>query len=171
MVRDTVPLPTQIAACRDRLIEEIYIVDPVLIVTLGGTAAEHVLDRKVTITKDRGRTVHTFIPGYTMRPVLTEKKGVWTRKVHGEVVRPTEVNEVRYVVLPTLHPAYVLRKIGDRGANSPLRQFGDDIRQAVKIYERYLVEALRLEPTSTSDADLSTVGEEMHDGEYTEAGS
>jgi len=164
LYKDKVPLPTQIEACRPRLHEEIYIVDPILIVTLGATAAEHVLGRSVAITKERGRTQHATIPGGTLRPVLTDKKQVWGRKVHGQYVLPTETNEVQYLVLPTVHPAYVLRKIGDRGADSPLRQFADDLRLAVKTYERYLVEALGVEPTSTSDADLSDVGGE-YDGE------
>jgi len=169
MLKDSVPLPTQIAACRPRLLEEIYIVDPVLIVTLGGAAAEALLERHVTITKERGSTVHVNIPGFTERAVLTDKKKVWGHNVRGEYVRPTEQNMVRYLVLPTLHPAYVLRKVGDQGANSPIRQFGDDIRRAVKIYERYLVEALGIEPTSTSDADLSTLGGEHDDEELAEA--
>jgi len=161
--RDQVPLPTQIAACQKRLWEEIYIIDPVLIVTLGAAAATAVLGRNVAITKDRGRTEHCSFPGGLLRTVRTEKKQVWGRKVHGEYVLPTEPNEVRYLVLPTLHPSYVLRKVGDLGAGSPLRQFAEDMRKAVKIYERYMVEALNTEPTSTSAVDLSDMNGDLYD--------
>ncbi len=152
--RDQVPLPTQIESCRKRLYEEIYIVDPVLIVTLGATASEAVLKRPVSITKERGRAVHCDIPGGTLRAVLTDKKKVWGRKVHGEYTLPTEQNEVRYLVVPTLHPSYVLRKFNDRGSGSPLQQFAEDIRLAVKTYERYLIETTGKVPTSTSDVDI-----------------
>lgn len=156
--RDSVPKPQEIEACLPRLHEEIYIVDPVLIVTLGATAAEKLLNRNVSITMERGRTEAISIPGATMRAMHTEKRQVWGRKVQGEMRFPTEQNMVRYLVLPTLHPAYVLRKLGDRGANSPLRQFGDDLRLAVKIYEWHMVHVLGRDPATMSNADLSNLG-------------
>lgn len=158
MYRDCPPKPTEIAACMPRLYEEIYLVDPVLIVTLGGTAAEAILQRNVAITNERGRTQEMSIPGATARAVHTEKRGVWGRKVHGEMRFPIEQNQVRYLVLPTLHPAYVLRKLGDRGVNSPLRQFGNDLRLAVKIYEWHMVNVLGRDPATLSNADLSQLG-------------
>lgn len=158
MYRDVVPKPLELEACQPRLQEEIYIVDPVLIVTLGATAAEAVLGRSIAITKERGRTVHCKVPGATARAMHTERKQVWGRKVRGEMLFPVEQNEVRYLVLPTLHPAYVLRKLGDRGENSPIRQFGDDLRLAVKIYEKHMLEVMGREPSAYSHADLSNIG-------------
>lgn len=166
--RDCPPKPTEIATCLPRLYEEIYLVDPVVIVTLGGTAAETILQRNVAITNARGRTEAIAVPGATARAVHTEKKQVWGRKVHGEMKFPIEQNEVKYLVLPTLHPAYVLRKIGDRGANSPIRQFGDDLRAAVKIYEWHMVNVRGIDPGSlsrNSDADLSNIGAGYDEGE------
>jgi len=165
--RDCPPKPLEIQACMPRLYEEIYLVDPVLIVTLGGTATEALLRRNVAITNARGRTEAISIPGATARAVHTEKKKVWGRKVHGEMKFPIEQNEVKYLVLPTLHPAYVLRKIGDRGAHSPIRQFGDDLRAAVKIYEWYMINVRGVDPVSFqhSDADLSNIGAEYDDEE------
>ena len=163
--RDCAPKPIEIEACLTRLYEEIYIVDPVLIVTLGGTAAEALLQRNIAITNVRGRTEEMVIPGATYRAMHTEKKQVWGRKAHGEMKFPIEQNEVKYLVLPTLHPAYVMRKIGDQGANSPLRQFGNDLRAAVKIYEWHMNNVMGYDPgTLHMNADLSTIGA-GYDGE------
>lgn len=159
--KDRVPLPPEINACKARLYEEIYIVDPILIVAVGGTAAEHLLNRSITITRERGNPQECVIPGATQRPVLTDKKKVWGRKIHGTYQLPTEQNEVTYLVLPTIHPSFVLRKGADMGKNSPLSLFVSDIRSAVKIYERYLIEVLGEEPKLDTDVDLTdTVNEE-----------
>lgn len=168
LFRDQVPTPKQIDACKMRLWEEIYIIDPVLIVTLGATAAEVMLGRSVSITRERGRTEHCTVPGVTYRASHTERKGVWGRRLPGKgMCFPVEQNEVQYLVLPTLHPAYVLRKLGDHGANSPVRQFGEDLRTAAKIYERYTVEALGIDSMMTLDVDLSNIGAEYEPEEGT----
>lgn len=158
--RDVVPTPTQIQACAARLYEEIYLVDPVVIVALGVTAAEFLTGRSVSITRERGNTVQIEIPGATNRPVLTDKKQVWGRKVHGVYQLPTETNMVTYTTVLSMHPSYVTRKENDLGLNSPIKQFVADIRAAVKIYEKHLVEALGVEPTVTPDVDLTDMGEE-----------
>lgn len=161
--RDQVPLPTQIEKCQARLHEEIYLVDPVLIVTLGAPTSSAVLGHPVPFSYKPSNPEQCVIPGASLRPVLTAKKQAWGRSIHGTFQLPTEINEVRYLVLPTFHPAFVNRKINDQGLNNPLQKFGADIRLAIKIYERYLVEALGTEPTSTSDVDLSDVGGENGD--------
>lgn len=138
---DVVPSPTAIKECLPRLYEEIYLVDPVVIVSLGVPASEALLQRQVRITKERGKPQHIEIPGATWQASLTDKKGAWLRKAHGEVIMPTEQNQVRYLVVPTLHPALVLRRVADKGVSSPFRQFVEDVRHAHKLYERYLIEA------------------------------
>jgi uracil-DNA glycosylase len=157
LMRDSTPIPKQIEACRPRLHDQIYNIDPILIVATGATAAEHVLGRPVTITRERGSFHECSIPGATLRPVLTDKKQIWGRKIHGTYQLPTEVNEVRYTVLLTIHPSFVRRKGSDMGRESPLRLFAADIRLAVKTYERYVSEVFGRELTSTSDVDLSDV--------------
>ena len=151
---DIPPLPVQSAACRARLLEEIYLVDPIVIVTLGVPASEAVLGRSVTITRERGRPQHIEIPGAMYKPSLTDKRKVWGRKAHGEMVWPTERNGVRYLVIPTLHPAFVLRKTADLTGRSPFNNFLDDIRLVVKIYERYIIEVHKIEPRFTADAQI-----------------
>lgn len=165
MMKDEPPLPSHIMACSERFYEELYIVDPILVVSLGGKACEMLTKGPATILKQRGQLSTIEIPGASTRAVLTEKKGVWVRKVKGQLAMPVEPNQVEYMLLPTLHPAYVLRKLRDQHAdNSPLAQLVADLRLAVKIYERYLLEAFNREPTGMSD----TPDEEITADEYEE---
>jgi uracil-DNA glycosylase len=138
--KDEPPSPIHIKECLPRLYEEIYLVDPVVIVSLGGKAAEALVGGSVTITTERGKEREIVVPGVTHRAQMTEKRGAWLRKVHGQFVAPTEQNEVRYLLIPTLHPAYVDRKLSDKGPTSPFRQFFADIKKAAKLFERYQLE-------------------------------
>ncbi len=135
---DMPPKPLEWGACLDRLHEEIYLVDPVLIVSLGGTAAEALIGKSVTITKTHGQPVEITIPGASFDPVFTEKKKEWYHKVRGELVAPIAQTQVRYLLVPALHPNYVLKKIADKGVDSPCRLLIEDIRRAIKIYEKYI---------------------------------
>ena len=149
MWRDEPPLGVQIEACSPRFYEELYIVDPKLVVAMGVKACEALTHRPVTISKMRGQLVSIQVPGAWTKAVMTEKRGVWARKVKGELVLPIEQNMVEYMMMPTLHPAGVLRKLQDRDKdNGPLAQFINDIQMAVKIYERLMLEAFNREPTS-----------------------
>ena len=73
------PLPDEIEACRPWLIEQVQMIEPAVIVTLGNFATRVILDRQVSISKVRG------------------ERFVWQRRV----------------VIPTFHPAAVLRGGGD----------------------------------------------------------
>lgn len=143
--RDRPPLVSEIEACLPRLYEEIYIVDPVLIVALGPLVASALTKQHITITRQRGDTVECSIPGATMRPVLTDTRQAWGRKIRGSYRLPTEQNEVKYDLLIMSHPDFVENNGNDLGKNSPVAQFASDIRTAVKIYKRYLVEALDIQ--------------------------
>lgn len=153
---DVTPPPQSLAACLPRLYEEIYRVDPVVIVTLGLPAAETLLKKTVRITKDAGNAQHLTIPGSAWVPELTDKKGAWTRKVHGQWVSPISQNEVRYLVIPTIHPAYVLRKLKDGDSRSPLQELAKHIGLAIKTYERYMLEVFGMIP----EAPAAQVGDD-----------
>lgn len=140
MYSDVVPTPKQIATCSPRLFDEIYSVDPVVIVTLGNAAASFLLGRPVAIMKERGNPEHCEIPGATWVPQLTDKKKAWARKVKGVEILPVEPNKVRYLVIPTLHPAFVLRKEGDHGKDSPWNQLASDIKLAGEVYQKCMLE-------------------------------
>jgi uracil-DNA glycosylase len=163
--KDVPPLPNQLAACTARIYEEIYIVDPVIIVALGVTTASFLLKRAISINKERGQTDFCMIPGATARPVLTDTKQVWVRKVKGEYLAPIKQNEVRYLIMPTLHPAYVLRKENDHDRQSPWNQLASDIKFAADTYEKYMHEFYGREPLLE---DKQLVEEEVMNGSHEE---
>jgi len=135
--KDVPPIPPQRNACLPRLYEQIYLVDPIVIVGLGNEACETLLGRPLTITRDRGEGRSITIPGASFRPSITEG-GKWRRKIKQADVDPVEQNEVRYHFIPTLHPAYVIRVLADHGPDNPLQQFVSDIQKAINTYDEYL---------------------------------
>lgn len=156
--QDEPPLPAYWKSCMPRLHEEIYIVDPRVIVTLGGTAAEALLGKKIAITQKRGEPERLTIPGASFAPVLTEKRQAWFRKHEGRWVAPTTRNEVHYYCLPTIHPAYVVRKLSDMHPDeSPFRKLVEDIRLAIKVYEDFVFRAFGQTPTASSDMSVDAV--------------
>lgn len=138
--QDEPPLPKYTAECLPRLYEEIYLVDPIVIVGLGSAACETLLKKSITITRMHGETRHISVPGAVHRPDLTPG-GKWIRRDNKTKAMhaPTEQNEVLYFFIPTLHPAYVLHKgIQDRDARSPFNQLYADISKAANAYNSYL---------------------------------
>lgn len=158
--KDEPPTPPQYLACLPRLHQEIYLVDPIVIVGLGGKACEALLGKSITITRDRGEASHISIPGASYKPSVT-KDQKWRRKVKGVVADPVEQNEVRYHFIPTLHPAYVIRKLADQGEDSPFRHFVTDIKKAIRVYESYLGMVFGEVPTSRVDLDEQAMQEQL----------
>ena len=140
VIQDDAPLPSQVEACMPRLVQEIYLVDPILVVALGQKAAESLLGRPVSILSESGETMTMTIPGGSFRPSLTEKKQAWARKVKGQFVLPTVQSEVEYLLMPLIHPAYVLRKIADQRDGNPLQKFVEGMKRVAWIFDRYMFE-------------------------------
>ena len=136
---DVPPTPPQYKACLPRLHEEIYLVDPILIVCLGNKSTEALLGKPVTITRERGTPLRVEIPGASFRPVLTDKEKKWLHRIKGVPGMHTisEQNTAGYFMLPALHPSYVRRNLADHGADSPYRKLIADLRTAVRIYDYY----------------------------------
>ena len=144
--QDEAPTPKQRAACFDRLHQEIYAVDPILIVTLGGAAAETVLGRSVKILMESGDlradasgepgTV-LRLPGAGFKAVLTPK-GIWRHRVRKEWVANTEQDTVEYPVIPLLHPSFVLRSAADNALGSPKDRFARGMTNVRKVYNEYV---------------------------------
>lgn len=146
-MKDEPPSPAFIMACLPRLYEEIYLVDPKLIVALGGEAAKALsIGRMMAITTERGNTRTISIPGAWFLPSLTDKRQRWRRKVQGQMIQPVVGNTLRYVMLPTFHPAYVLRRFADRSQGNPLEMFLKDMLSAARIYDRYMQESYGIPP-------------------------
>ena len=160
LIQDEPPNPQQIATCLPRLHEEIYLVDPVLIVALGGEASKALSnERSFSILSERGKTKTISIPGAQPMASFTEKRQVWERKVRGQLVRPTTQNRVKYLMLPTLHPSYVLRRQADRSFKNPLDVFLDDMKLAARIYDRYLLETYGTE-TQQRNVTVNDIAED-----------
>ena len=156
--RDEDPNAQWIVPCFPRLMEEIYIVDPVIIVTLGRPAAEALRGKPVAITRDRGSVEEITIPGATLDMVLTEKKQVWARKLNADGTFQTvsEQSKVKYLMMPTLDPIFVARNVDDTrpAPEGPFQTFAADIRMAAKIYERFNYEITGMRPSGASDNEI-----------------
>lgn len=135
-MRDVAPTTPQKQACLARLLEEIYLVDPLLIVSLGAESTEVLVGKSISILAARGEVRELQVPGAMWKPSLTEKAGKWARKVKGEITAPVEQNMVRYLLLPTIHPAFVLKKEKDDGDTGPARLFAKDLAKVRDIYEQ-----------------------------------
>jgi uracil-DNA glycosylase len=78
------PTPEEAAICKEFLIREICVVRPKVIVLLGNTACQNLLDKKTSITKIRGefqdfygiKVMPTFHPAYLLRDP-SKKREVW----------------------------------------------------------------------------------------------
>ncbi|MFN3330383.1 MAG: uracil-DNA glycosylase family protein, partial [Pyrinomonadaceae bacterium] len=78
------PTPEEAAVCKEFLIREICVVRPKVIVLLGNTACQNLLDKKASITKIRGefqdfygiKVMPTFHPAYLLRDP-SKKREVW----------------------------------------------------------------------------------------------
>lgn len=139
LYQDEPPPGPSVQACLARLYEEIYLVDPTLIVALGGEAAKGLLQRAVQVTEKRGTTVPIRIPGVWDVPEFNAK-GVWGRKYHGATHYPTVQNYVEYLMFITVHPSFVLRHQADQAHGNPLEVFIQDMHFITDIYYRHLKE-------------------------------
>lgn len=144
VMQDEAPPNPAVNACLARLYEEIYLVDPVLIVALGGEAAKALTRRAVKVTEKRGTTAEVSIPGVWSVSDLTNK-GAWGRKLHGETSYPTKQNYVDYMMFTTLHPSFILRSQADRSFGNPLQVFIEDMHFITDIYYRYIKEAFGID--------------------------
>jgi uracil-DNA glycosylase len=158
-VKDEPPTQAHINACLPRLHEEIYLVDPVLIVALGGTAVQTLTRQKIALTRDRSARI-IEVPGAWHIPSLTEKKKVWYRKIKGEVRMPVSQNTVQYLLLPTFHPAHVGRRWADRSLDNPLDAFINDMKAAAKIYDRYVTEVYGTHPAEREMTASDIIGDD-----------
>jgi hypothetical protein len=137
ILRDVPPIPTHIAACQERLHNEIYLVDPFIIVSLGGTATEALMGKAISITQIRGKAHTIEIPGRGWLPSLTETRKVWGRKLHGKLEYPLKRNMVRYTLIPTVHPGLVVKNLSNMDVRSPYWYFCKDIKLAISTYNTF----------------------------------
>lgn len=147
-IKDQPPTNPQMLACTPRLLEEIYLVDPYLIVALGSEASKALLGSAFSsITKDHGNAKEMLVPGAWFVPALTAKKKAWLRKIKGQYIMPTLRHQVRYWVMPTFHPSFVLRNHADQRVGNVLDLFMQDLKKARSTYNRYMLEVHQINMT------------------------
>ena len=128
-------LTAQLAACTPRLFEEIYIVDPLVIVALGHNVASVLAGRRMIAT-DVGKDFTVRVPGMGRIAVRT-KNGAWkhpSRK--GADPYPTQRNEVLYTGILSYPPYLTIQSKDDMSDKSPVRETARHIKLAVQIYKR-----------------------------------
>jgi uracil-DNA glycosylase len=144
VLEDEPPPALAINACLSRLYEEIYLVDPLLIVALGGEAAKALQRRSMKVTEKRGTTSQINVPGVWSLPDLTNK-GAWARRHKGVTSYPTTQNYVGYLMFVTLHPSHVLRERANRSFGNPTQVFIEDMHFINDIYFRLLKEGFGMD--------------------------
>jgi len=102
------PSDIEVKACWPRLAAQIYSVDPMLIIALGGVAARFLMDRDVTITTERGSVLDITFPGLT--------------------------GNYQIPVMLCLHPAYLMRN-ADRRPGGIWEKMHNDLEMAKTIVE------------------------------------
>jgi len=105
------PLPKECAACRPRLLEQIYLIDPVVIVAAGRIAAEALFGKKISITQNRGELLDFSFEG----------RGV----------------TFYYPVMPVLHPSYIMRRNDYRQAGGEAEKTRDDFLRVMKLIDEF----------------------------------
>lgn len=105
------PLTKEMEACRGRLLEQIYLVDPVLILAAGKFAAEAVIGKKISITGVHGELFDVVFHGRT--------------------------TIFHYPVMPVLHPAYLLRRNDFKQPGGEGEKTYNDFLRAMHIVDEY----------------------------------
>jgi DNA polymerase len=165
--QDQAPTTTQLTTCSPRLYQEIYSIDPIVIVAMGQSAASFLARGNVNIKKLRGTPMEIEVPGAGHRAVLTSKKREWIHSVKGVTVLPTEQNQVRYLMVPTYDVATVYDKRHDAAEGSLFQDFAGDVFLAKVIYDRYYEETEGMIPEAyTEDVPTDILDEmELEDSE------
>ena len=101
------PQPIEVETCSPYLIRQIELVQPKVIVALGSFAAQMLLDTKTGITRLRGEFHPCNVPGLRIPAHRTPP-----------------------VIMPTYHPAYLLRNLGAK------REVWEDIQKVMTHLEQ-----------------------------------
>lgn len=109
---DRTPNDVEIEACAPRLTELIYLVDPILIIAAGKTAAESLIKAHVQITHVRGEFYDIKLPGR-----IIDYKGL---------------------LMATLHPSYLMRKNDQRSVHGETAHTIHDYMKANQLVDEYL---------------------------------
>lgn len=133
-------IPKEAAAeCLKRLHEEIYLVDPLLILGLGNDICRALSHTMVNTDAPAPEPPKLTIevPGASHRAILTEKKGAWVRKVRGTLNLPTEQNTVKYVMVALRSHRQAYLDQSNESSVGKCSLFMRDVGQAVRLFRAY----------------------------------
>jgi uracil-DNA glycosylase family 4 len=111
------PVPKEIEACKARLLEQIYLVDPIVILTAGRIATEALVGRKVSITQMRGEMFDIEVTG----------------KLHPDI-------KLRYPVIAVLHPSFLMRKNDFKQKGGDGQKTYNDFIRTMNVIDRFNLE-------------------------------
>lgn len=106
------PAAAEIEACRQRVIDLIYLIDPLVIIAIGGIALQSLLGRKISIVSKRGELYDMEMPGRLVK--------------------------YRIPVMATLHPAYLARRADFSDAQGECAKTYDDYLKVMEIHDELL---------------------------------
>lgn len=133
--RDRPALDPEIKACRTRLQEEIYLVDPLLILALGQTVAKALTGRVIT---SYGGLQQYPLPAVTPAARFTSKGwAIRDKRAPGGFRYPLETWEVEYPLMVVRDPDEVLRNRHNRDPRGEMPQFIEHVRLAVQMVLNY----------------------------------
>lgn len=125
---------TALTACKPRLLDLIYHLDPFYIITLGKKSTEVITGRSWA-ESDNGQVVHALLPGRRALPHLTTKG--WARVAKGRISFPVTESTVRYAVMPTFALDYVNRYIEDYRDYNPLDKLRKHLQLVADVIREY----------------------------------
>lgn len=105
------PNPKEVDACRTRLLEQIYTVDPVVIVAAGRIATRALVGKDMSITSIHGQLFDIEFPG----------KGV----------------TFRYPMMAILHPSYIMRRNDYRQKGGEAEQTRDNLLRVMNLVDEF----------------------------------
>lgn len=149
--RDRPALDPEIKACRTRLHEEIYIVDPLLILALGQTVAKALTGRIIT---SYGGLQQLAIPARTQRAHITSRGWPVKDKRDPRGFRcPSEPWEIEYPLMVLRDPDDVLRNRHNKDPRGEMPQFIEHVKLAVRMVREYRNEVQLKESPIYVDAE------------------
>jgi len=110
--KDRTPEKAEMDNCKDRLLETIYTIDPIIIIAVGGVALESLAGKRgLSISKYKGQLLDLSFPG---------------RQV-----------EIKYPVMPIYHPSYLMRNPSmEEGGDWDITE--QHVAKAVNLVEEYI---------------------------------
>jgi uracil-DNA glycosylase family 4 len=137
------PISTEIAACMDRVYRIIYLIDPILIVSLGKVALQALVGGRWSVNQERGKIFSSPFPAMK---TTGERNGVSVPGVFfpkkGENKKEFTLD---YDLIPILHPSFILKESPQKADGTFLiggeaHRTMDDLNHIKSLVERFALE-------------------------------